>query len=337
MARPYVSVLVDTYNHERFIEQAVASVLEQDFPATEREIIVVDDGSQDRTPAIVSRFVPQVRLIRKANGGQASAFNTGIPQCQGEIVAFLDGDDWWASNKLRVITNIMTADPSVGMLGHSFSIVSEGEPSRIISPGGEVSINLRDAYSAEIFRLHRPYLGTSRLILRAEIARKCLPVPEALIFEADEYLFTVAAALSGGMILDQVLTFYRAHGANLFLAAGGSVDGERRKQIILETLASELQRVLPGLEVPPAAERTVIEIVGAEAAQHRLSLEGGSSWEVFQTETSLYRMHHAGAPWRSKVFRWLSMLPAILLPLERFMPFDAGCLHAAGTPVCVEQ
>src|SRR5579864_5798208 len=105
MTKPFVSVLIDTYNHERFIEQAIVSVLEQDFPASEREIFVVDDGSTDATPAIVSKFEPQVRLLRKANGGQASAFNAGIPECKGEIIAFLDGDDWWASGKLKKVAS----------------------------------------------------------------------------------------------------------------------------------------------------------------------------------------------------------------------------------------
>ncbi|HZS70819.1 MAG TPA: glycosyltransferase, partial [Candidatus Acidoferrum sp.] len=79
--RPFVSVLIDTYNHERFIEQAIASVLDQDFPASEMEVLVVDDGSTDRTPEVLRQFEPRVRVIRKANGGQASAFNAGIPQC----------------------------------------------------------------------------------------------------------------------------------------------------------------------------------------------------------------------------------------------------------------
>ena len=96
MAKIFASVLIDTYNHERFIEKAIVSVLEQDFPATEREIIVVDDGSTDGTAEIVRKFEPHLRLLHKENGGQASAFNAGIPECQGEIVAFLDGDDWWA-------------------------------------------------------------------------------------------------------------------------------------------------------------------------------------------------------------------------------------------------
>src|SRR5579863_6880831 len=118
MVKPFLSVLIDTYNHERFIEQAILSVLAQDVAEGEREIIVVDDGSSDRTPEIVRRFEPRVRLIRKTNGGQASAFNVGIPEARGEIVAFLDGDDWWAPNKLTRVMQAMNADPAVGIVGH---------------------------------------------------------------------------------------------------------------------------------------------------------------------------------------------------------------------------
>src|ERR1700736_4011296 len=111
---PYISVLIDTYNHERFIEQAVASVLDQDFPAAEREIIVVDDGSTDNTPAVLQKFSPLIRVLRKKNGGQASAFNLGIPECRGEIVAFLDGDDWWAPGKLRAVSEALSREAGVG-------------------------------------------------------------------------------------------------------------------------------------------------------------------------------------------------------------------------------
>ena len=90
---PSVTVLIDTYNHERFIERAIRSVLEQDMPMDDVEILVVDDGSSDRTPEIVLQFEPRVRLIRKVNGGQASAFNLGFAHARGAIISTLDGDD----------------------------------------------------------------------------------------------------------------------------------------------------------------------------------------------------------------------------------------------------
>src|ERR1700740_3635682 len=125
MLKPAVTVLIDTYNHERFIEEALVSVLEQDFPAAEVDVLVVDDGSTDRTPDIVRKFEPQVRLLRKQNGGQASAFNAGIPECKGEIVAFLDGDDWWAGNKLTRVNEVMADHAAFGLVGHGIISVQQ--------------------------------------------------------------------------------------------------------------------------------------------------------------------------------------------------------------------
>src|SRR3974377_2361890 len=87
VAKPILSVLIHAYNQERYIEQAVISALEQDFPPSDCEILVVDDGSTDRTPDLVQKFVPRVRLLRKTNRGQASAFNAGIAEAHGEAVA----------------------------------------------------------------------------------------------------------------------------------------------------------------------------------------------------------------------------------------------------------
>src|ERR1051326_5620054 len=186
-----LSVLIDTYNHERLIEAAITSVLEQDFPAFEREVIVVDDGSTDRPSEIVARFEPQVRLIRKKNGGQASAFNVGIPECRGDVIVFLDGDDWWAPGKLRKIAHVFSQDFSLGMVGHAFIESSDDGAQKIIAVGEKIKFQLNNFSAANFFRLSRCYFGTSRLALRAALARKILPVPEALAFEADEFLFTI--------------------------------------------------------------------------------------------------------------------------------------------------
>jgi hypothetical protein len=318
MARVFVSVLIDTYNHESFIEKAVRSALEQDFPPSDREILVVDDGSTDRTPEILQEFGSQVRILRKPNGGQACAFNYGIPHCRGDLICFLDGDDWWVRGKLRRVAGLMADDPSLGMIGHAIIESFNDASERIIAPDVQRRFRLDFLSSAQFFRLHRCYLGTSRLTLRSSIARRILPVPAALTIEADEYLFTLAAALGESLILTDPLTHYRIHGGNLFMSPGASAGGERRKERAITALAIELRRTLPAAGASPDAAAAVLELVDAEAAQLRLALDGGKPWETYRAERTLYRVQHPDAAWKSRAFRAISMIPALLLPPRWF-------------------
>ena len=81
---------------------------------------MVDDGSTDETPAIIQKFVPRVKHVRKKNGGQASAFNMGFAASSGEIVATLDGDDWWAKRKLAVVLEALEKNPEAAAVGHGY-------------------------------------------------------------------------------------------------------------------------------------------------------------------------------------------------------------------------
>lgn len=318
MARPFVSVLIDTYNHERFIEQAVVSALEQDYPASEREIVVVDDGSTDGTPDILKKFATQTRILRKNNGGQASAFNAGIPECRGEVIAFLDGDDWWARGKLAKVVDALARDAQCGIVGHGIANAFADGTELIDAPRQAERLRIESVGSARVFRLRKSYLGTSRMTLRKEVAAKILPVPEALVIEADEYLFTIAAALSLLAILPEVLTYYRQHGQNLYNAAGGNQAGLRRKQAVQTALAKELRRELPARGLGADAVECVCEIIEAEAQQMRLMLEGGAPWETVRTENTIYRIMHGDAPVSHRIFRAATMIPAMVLPPKWF-------------------
>src|ERR1700751_4394876 len=153
MGTPAVTVLIDTYNHESYIEEAILSVLGQDFPRAEMEILVLDDGSTDRTPEIVRKFAPEVRLIQKPTGGQASAFNAGIHEATGEIVAFLDGDDWWAKEKLSVVTNYLGARPHVGIVGHGiYEFDSDTRTMKATTPQLAREANLDSIEGGRFFR-----------------------------------------------------------------------------------------------------------------------------------------------------------------------------------------
>jgi len=314
----FVSVLIDTYNHERFIEKAINSVLEQDFPAAQREIIVVDDGSTDRTPEIVQRFEPTLRYIRKENGGQASAFNAGIPECRGQIIAFLDGDDYWLPGKLSRVTEVLSKNPAVGFVGHAIKESLPDGQERISAPAKDEKFRIQSLDSAKLFRLRKSFLGTSRMTMRAEIARGILPAPEALVFEADEYLFTLAAVMSEVVILKEPLTCYVIHGSNLYMSAGSGKAGLRRKQRVMAALASTLQKALRTQGLPTDVVDGVVEIVQAEADQFRLMLDGGAPWETVRAENKLFEVLHDDASKSQKFFRALSMIPAFVLPPRWF-------------------
>lgn len=88
-----VSVVIPAYNAEATLRDALDSVLDQTRPPD--EVIVVDDGSTDRTPQVAESYGNRVRLLRQPNRGEAGARNTGVLAARGELIAFLDADDTW--------------------------------------------------------------------------------------------------------------------------------------------------------------------------------------------------------------------------------------------------
>src|SRR6516162_6795140 len=170
MPAPLVTVLIDTYNHERYIEQTLVSVLEQGLSSAELEIVVVDDGSTDKTPEIIRKFAPRVKHVRKANGGQASAFNAGFVEAHGEIVATLDGDDWWAKGKVNAVVSAMEANPSVAAVSHGYYEFHEDtqEAKLCLPPEARIlSIDTPDAIHEALITW--PYLLMGALTLRRRV------------------------------------------------------------------------------------------------------------------------------------------------------------------------
>jgi glycosyltransferase involved in cell wall biosynthesis len=321
MGTALVSVLIDTYNHERFIEEAVQSVVSQDFPAAQREIIVVDDGSTDRTPEILAKFGSQIRVLRKPNGGQASAFNLGIPECRGELIAFLDGDDWWAPNKLSAVAEAFAANPSVALIGHSITEVLQDGARRSELVRDVPGFRIDSVAGAHAFRLRRSFLGTSRMAFRAELLRRIGPVPEALVIEADEFLFTLGALFSGVFLLREPLTFYRLHGQNLFQISGQDISSIRRKHDVIVALAVALRRRFVEEGVSPEISHLIVDAVQTEADILRLSLGQGSPLDTFRTELHSYDINHGHASPLRRFFKYVSLFPALLLSPQNYNAF----------------
>jgi len=114
MSAPRFSVIIPAYNSATTLARAIDSVLAQSYPA--QEIIVVDDGSTDGTPDVAAHFGDKLRYIRQDNAGVSSARNHGAQAASGDWLAFLDADDWYYPDRLRLHAEWIQEDASLDFL-----------------------------------------------------------------------------------------------------------------------------------------------------------------------------------------------------------------------------
>lgn len=124
---PKISVIIPCYNAERYIVSAISSVFAQDWPNL--EVVVVDDGSSDRSAELICASFPEVRLVQQRNQGIAVARNHGIACAQGDWIAFLDADDIWLPGKLQAQWDTLSAIPGARMCHTAFEFWTSTEPS----------------------------------------------------------------------------------------------------------------------------------------------------------------------------------------------------------------
>jgi glycosyltransferase involved in cell wall biosynthesis len=123
-AAPTLSIVIPAYNVEEFVAEAIHSALSQTF--RDLEVVVVNDGSIDRTAAIVSAMTdPRIRLISKPNGGLSSARNAGIAAARGRYIGLLDADDRWLPAKAARHIEAMDRDPTIAVTFSQSAYIDE--------------------------------------------------------------------------------------------------------------------------------------------------------------------------------------------------------------------
>lgn len=111
---PTISVVIPAYNAQATITKTIESVRQQTY--SDLEIIVINDGSSDRTAEIVNNIKEQrIKLFNYPNGGVATARNRGIAKARGEYIAFLDADDFWTEDKLELQLQALIENPDAGV------------------------------------------------------------------------------------------------------------------------------------------------------------------------------------------------------------------------------
>ena len=121
MGQPQVSVVIPVWNGERYLKEAIESILAQDFG--DFELIIVDDGSTDESVKIADSFVddPRVSIRRQANAGVVAARNAGLLNARAEFVAFLDADDVAIPSRLSKQFTYLQGNPEVAAVGSHIS------------------------------------------------------------------------------------------------------------------------------------------------------------------------------------------------------------------------
>lgn len=210
-----VSVIVTNYNYEAYLGECIESALAQDYP--ELEVIVIDDGSTDRSAEIIDRYGDDVIAIFQPNGGQASAFNNGFARSTGGVVIFLDADDLLDPTAASTAVELLV-DPEV---------VKVHYPLREIDGGGFRTGRLVPGRGAEL-----PY-GDFRAQTRAQgpatmryppttgnawarsFLERVLPMDEGVFrIGADTLLFELAPFVGTMARITAPQGSYRSHGSN---------------------------------------------------------------------------------------------------------------------------
>ena len=205
MSDPAVSVIIPVHNTERYLGEAIESVLGQTQPPA--ELIVVDDGSTDGSAAVARRY-EAVRYVYQENAGQPAALNNGVCAASGDFLAFLDADDVWVPDKLAVQLGALAAEPTVDMVF--------GQAQQFVDADAPPEVAARFRAEREILPAQLP---SAMLIRRAAFER----VGE---FRSDWKLGNVvdwyARATEAGLVsrmLDRVVYRRRIHGGNISITA----------------------------------------------------------------------------------------------------------------------
>lgn len=204
MIAPLVSVIIPVYNAERYLAEAVDSVLNQTYHPL--EIIVVDDGSTDESANAAKRH-PEVRYFYQANQGVSVARNTGLKAAHGEFIAFLDSDDLWVPDKLSVQITFLLEHPHI-----DYAIAHQ----RIVL---ETDTQIPPIFKKELLETDHPGYVPSTLVARKTVFDQIGGFnPEIVNHGEDIEWFTRVkdAGFSMG-IIEKCLLIRRMHNSNLSL------------------------------------------------------------------------------------------------------------------------
>jgi glycosyltransferase involved in cell wall biosynthesis len=196
-----VSVVIPAFNAAWCVGRAVDSALAQHY--SEREVIVVDDGSTDTTAEVLARYGAAIRVVPRSNGGLSRARNAGIRAATGALVAFLDADDYWLPTKLSQQVALLDSLPGIGFCSTGAALEAP-DGTRL---GEWACARAADNMLREIFAHNAAVAGSGSAVLaRRELFERAGMFDESLKSLEDIDMWMRLAAITGYACVPEPLT-----------------------------------------------------------------------------------------------------------------------------------
>jgi hypothetical protein len=317
--RPHITVLITTYNYGQFIEEAVDSVLAQDYPIDKVEILVIDDGSTDDTSERIKKYGSRVEYLYKPNGGQASALNYGFTRARGEIVTLLDADDLYTPRKLKTIAEAFDKDPMLGMVYHRVEIWYMDSGKREEWYFAEVSGDIHREPKKFVSYLTPP---TQAISFRMSYLKLLLPIPQEIRMLADCYISALIPYRAAVLAIPETLAIYRIHGVNAHFTGGNQARSDPAKsklgvwQIVVATMRKWLaDNGYTRKQAPVRAMMNLWDIL-LEQEEFKIRAPGRVRFFLHMLKTCQHQAPLTG--WRLALINHIDALGALIFGYKRF-------------------
>jgi len=228
---PLVSIIIPTHNNSKFLEEAIKSVLSQNY--SNLEIIVVNDGSTDNTISILRKFESEITVINQNNQGKSKARNEGIKASHGEFIAILDSDDIISRERILLQVNYLITHKEIGIVGSDLFYLDKN--------GRKIGYQNMPTTNLEIKWRSLSSIPCYNIMFRSELVKKFniqypveMPYAEDYAFLVDLLKFTQASSLPIPLL------GYRIHGSNETLNRDYQTKINLHSSVIKKAIKNEL-------------------------------------------------------------------------------------------------
>jgi glycosyltransferase involved in cell wall biosynthesis len=315
-----VSIIINNYNYDRFLAEAINSALNQSYEQI--EVIVVDDGSTDNSRQIIAEYGARIISILQPNGKQAAAFNSGFARSQGEIIIFLDSDDYLFPQAVAEIVKVWRSD--IAKVHYRLDIVdSVGKSRGYSAPQGTVPLAQGKVWQMLLTTGGYTSTPTSGNALNRKALNNLFPIPDEYKLTADDYLSYQVPFYGEVVAINHALGVYRVHDSNQW--ALSTVTGDRFNRFVCHDLqnfallTNKAQEL--GYQVPPDLEQRSIGRLWSRIISLRLNAQthpvpsDRSVKLIYQGIRSLWKYSDFNLPKRifySLWFIWVGLMPLTL-------------------------